>query len=97
MATVELSTETAILGRVIVPERGDLSQDAAKSILKFEFDPADLDCMHQLAIKQQAGELSDEEQQQLERYRQVGHLLDLMRSKARQSLARLRPSGQENG
>ena len=81
-------TETAILSRVIQPERGDLPSEAAEAILRFDFDPADRARMHELAEKNQAGELTAEEQGQLENYRHVGRLLDLMRSKARLSLHR---------
>jgi hypothetical protein len=44
--------------------------------------------MHELAEKNQAGELSEDELRALESYRHVGRLLDLMRSKARLSLRR---------
>jgi hypothetical protein len=79
-------SETAILNRAIRPERGDLPRQAAEAILRFEFDPLDRQRMHELAVKNQAGELSDDEHEVLENYRQVGRLLDLMRSKARLSL-----------
>ncbi|MGH7135127.1 MAG: hypothetical protein ACREHD_05260 [Pirellulales bacterium] len=88
-----INSEAAILNRVILPDRGDLSVDAATSILKLQLDAYDLDRMHQLAAKRQDGELSEGEQQELERYRHVGHMLDLMRSKARRSLAQLRAGG----
>ena len=88
-----INSEAAILNRVILPDRGDLSADAAASILKLQLDAYDLDRMHQLAVKHQDGELSEGEQQELERYRHVGHMLDLMRSKARRSLTHLRAGG----
>ena len=80
--------ETAILSRVIQPSRGDLPTEAAEAILRFDFDPVDRQQMHELIQKNQEGELSLEEQRDLESYRQVGRLLDLMRSKARMSLRR---------
>lgn len=79
--------EAAILSRLIRPERADLSPEAARSILKLEFDDEDRARMHALAAKAQRGELTDAEEAELESYRGVGRLLDLMRSKARRSLA----------
>jgi hypothetical protein len=79
--------EAAILSRLIRPERADLSPEAARSILRLEFDDEDRARMHALAAKAQRGELTDAEEAELESYRSVGRLLDLMRSKARRSLA----------
>jgi hypothetical protein len=82
------SAEAAILGRMLQPERADLSPEAARSLLKLEFDPEDLSRMHELALRAQAGTLTDAEAGELESYRRIGRLLEVMRSKARRSLAR---------
>ena len=57
--------------------------------MQLGFDPRDRDRMHELAVKAQEGTLTDQEQAELEEYRRVGRLLDLMHSKARRSLQRL--------
>ena len=44
--------------------------------------------MHELAVRAQAGSLTQEEGAELESYRRIGRLLEVMRSKARRSLAR---------
>lgn len=88
-----MNSEAAILSRVIVLHRGDLSAEAALSLLKLQLDAFDVERAHQLVVKNQNGELSAEEQDELQRYRHVGHMVDLMRSIARQSLARLRAGG----
>jgi hypothetical protein len=80
--------EAAILGRLIRPERDDLSPDAARSILKLDFDDQDRARMHELALKAQQGALSVADAAELASYRGVGRLLELMRSKARRSLKR---------
>ena len=54
--------EAAILSRLIRPERADLSPEAARSILKLEFDDEDRARMHALAAKAQRGELTDAEE-----------------------------------
>lgn len=82
------STEAAILSRMLKPERDDLSPEAARSFLKLEFDPEDLSRMHELALRAQAGCLTAGEGSELESYRRIGRLLEVMRSKARRSLAR---------
>lgn len=82
------SGEAAILSRIIHPERDDLSPEAARSILKLDFDEQDRARMHELAGRAQDGALSEGEAAELESYRRVGRLLDLMRSKARRSLKR---------
>jgi hypothetical protein len=80
--------EAAILGRLIRPERDDLSPDAARSILKLDFEDDDRVRMHELAVKAQHGTLTATEEAELVSYRGVGRLLELMRSKARLSLKR---------
>lgn len=82
------SAEAAILSRMLKPERDDLSPEAARSFLKLEFDPEDLSRMHELALRAQAGCLTAAEETELESYRRIGRLLEVMRSKARRSLAR---------
>ncbi len=86
MASVTFSSHTDILSRVIVPEKGDLSAEAAESILRLKFDQADLDRMHLLAARSQSGELTPDEAAELDRYRHVGHMLDMLHSKARRSI-----------
>jgi hypothetical protein len=85
----ETHYRTAVLSRIIRPERGDLSPEAARSLLKLAFEPGDLERMHELAFKQQKGGLTQGEQAELAEYRQTGLLLDLLKSKARLSLKRL--------
>lgn len=80
--------ETAILSRIIRPERDDLSPEAARSILQLAFDEQDRARMHELAQKAQIGELTAEEQAELDGYCRIGRLVDLMHSKARRSLKR---------
>lgn len=87
-AATNLNGEAAILGRLIRPEQDDLSPDAARSILRLDFDAQDRTRMHQLAVKAQQGTLTAADEAELTSYRGVGRLLELMRSKARRSLRR---------
>lgn len=89
MRRIELpNKEAAILARVIQAERDDLSPIAAKALLKLTFTPLDRDRMHELAVKNQDDALSEAEQLELDSYRRVGRLLDLLAARARRSLAK---------
>jgi hypothetical protein len=80
------NSEAAILSRIIKPKLGDLPQAAARVLQKFEIDESDRERMHELAVRNQEGELNDAEQHELESYRRVGRLLDLLAAKALLSL-----------
>ena len=87
------TTEAAILSRVIRPDHGGWSREAAESILKFDFPPADMRRINGLAAKARQGTLSAAEEAQLENYRDAGRLLELLQSKARLSLKRSNAPG----
>lgn len=80
------TSESAIWGRVISPERGDMPAEAARYFLNLSFDQTDLDRLHELTTRNQAGQLTAEESEALRNFRQVGLQLDLLRSKARLAL-----------
>jgi hypothetical protein len=80
--------EAAILTRVLQSPDGDLPPAAARAVLKFGFPPRDRVRMHELAVKNQEGALSGAEAQELDSYRRVGRLLDLLAARARRSLAK---------
>ena len=81
------STEAAILARMLHPEKADLPDDAAQALLRLlQFDQADLDRMHELAVKNQDDLLIPSEKAELENYLRVSYFIDLMHAKARLSL-----------
>lgn len=86
MSLTSSSSETAIWSRVIHPERADMPAEAARYFLSLAFDQADLDRMHDLAVRNQQGDLSAEELEALKNFRQIGLQIDLLRSKARLAL-----------
>jgi hypothetical protein len=79
-----------ILRRLFEPEKADLSPEVAGYLLSVDFSSADRDRMETLAEKSQAGELLPEEREELDDYVRIGHLLALVQSKARKSLAQHR-------
>ncbi len=89
MQTSEVNdTDAAILARVIRAGLGDLPRAAAKALLKLGFTEQDRERMHQLAVKNQDDDLTEAERRELESYRRVGRLLDLLAARARRALAR---------
>jgi hypothetical protein len=82
------NSETAILDRLILPERAELPAAAARYLLALDFDQADRERMNALAAKAQEGALSPDEAAEIDSYRHVGHLVALLQSKARRSLQR---------
>jgi hypothetical protein len=88
MASVLSDSEAAIFSRLIASEEGDLPEEAARSMLSWVFDERDQTRMKELLHLNQEGRLSADEESQLERYRRVGRMLDLIHSKARLSLRR---------
>lgn len=92
MSTTEAFTiDGDILARVVNPNRGDLPQDLATVVLKFDFTSDDRDKMKALAEKARNGELSEQEQAELDGFVRVGQFISMMKSKARVSL-QSRPS-----
>jgi len=85
-ATLE-SSEAAILDRVFRPDAGGWTRAGAEAILSVGFSETDRERMADLLEKAKAGELLPEEATALENYRHIGRLLELMKSKARRSLA----------
>jgi hypothetical protein len=85
MAMIETS-EMAILRRIIDPEQPFLSAEAARAILRLDFNAADRTRMNQLAAKNREGKLTVSDEQELNNYIRVGQTLGILQSKARRSL-----------
>jgi hypothetical protein len=80
------TSEVAILSRVLEPEKTTLSPETARDLLALDFTPADKDRMRELSAKARAGTLTPAEQAAINNYERVGHLLNVLQSKARRSL-----------
>jgi hypothetical protein len=80
------TSEVAIFGRVLEPERATLGAAAARAILDLDFKQADKDRMRRLLAKAKAGAMTPEEEIEIDNYERVGHMLSLLKSKARRSL-----------
>ena len=80
------NTEAAILERMIQPQAETLDPDLARYVLSLDFKPDDHHRLGTLSSKAQESELSDDEEQELDSYLNLGHFLALLQSKARISL-----------
>jgi hypothetical protein len=81
-------TEAAIVGRLMKPDHGDFSPEAARELLSLRFGDEDQARMQELSRKAQQGTLTASEQAEVENYRRVGYWLGILWSKARLSLKR---------
>jgi len=88
METATSASDTAILSRLFRPEADDLTAGAAEALLRIRFGQDDLDRMHELVAKNQDDRLTLAEKTEMDNYRRVSFLLDLLHSKARRSLKR---------
>ncbi len=86
MSEVITTNEATILARVIAPADTGLTPEAARSILGWKFPQSDVERMTLLSEKANAGTLTDTEQEELNNYERVGHLIGIAQSNARVSL-----------
>lgn len=83
------NTDVAILERMIEPEGNGLSAELARHILSLTFKPGDQEPVDVLSLKAQEGNLTDDEQEELDSYIRLADLLALLQSKARLSLKKI--------
>jgi len=83
------SHEAELLRRVVDPQRAGWSRDAAEAILALSFPSSDQERASELAQKASADTLTAEEQREMEDYRHVARLIELMHSRARLTLKNL--------
>jgi hypothetical protein len=83
------NTEAAIWTRIVHPD-GKLTASAARAILKLSLPDQDRERMHALAAKARAGSLTPDEEFEIDNYERVGHLLSILKSKARKTLKQAR-------
>jgi hypothetical protein len=76
------NTEAAILARLI-QSRTEMDSHVARYLLSLAFEPEDVERMNLLAARARDGDISSEEETELDSYLHVGNLLTIMQSKAR--------------
>jgi len=78
-------SEADIWERIIRP-RGAMSKQAARRILELSFTDEDRKRMHDLAERNRRGELSEDEEAELDHFCRVGTLLSILKLRARRVL-----------
>jgi hypothetical protein len=86
------SSEIAIFGRVLSNAREAMSAHLARYVLTLGFADDDQARMRVLATRNQGGELSSEEHEELMNFVKAGHLLALLHSQARKALRKQKVS-----
>ena len=82
------TTGAAIWARLVAPERGDMTPEAARAWLALDFPPEDHRRVESLSRKARQGKLRGPEEAELDEYIRVSAELAVIQSKARLSLKR---------
>jgi hypothetical protein len=80
------TSEVGILSRVLGPDKPALSPEAARDLLALDFSAADKARLRELSAKAREGTLTAAEQAEADNYERVGHVLNILQSKARRAL-----------
>ena len=80
------NTEAAILARLIQTEQEELPPGAAEYLLSIRFGDRDTARMNELSELARQGNLTSDQQAELDSYIHVGNLLAVMQSKGRRAL-----------
>lgn len=83
MAETSTISEADILSEIIAPERPGFSRQWAESIVQLRFSDDATHRIQEFLGKNNAGNISPTEREELDKYLRVGQFLDLMQAKAR--------------
>jgi len=86
MSTKTLPASPTTQGQWVIEFQGELAPSTARALLKFGFSHRDHARMAELSAKARAGTLTAQEQTELDTFEQVGCVLGILHSKARQAL-----------
>ena len=85
-----INTQAAILDRALGTRPSALSADAARYFLSIRLDPKDEKRANELAEKARQGSLNDDEQAEIDEYRRVGRVIEMLKLRAKAALNQLR-------
>ena len=81
-----LVSDTDILNDVVNAADQELSAVEANALLKFRFSDRAVARMNELAEKNRAGTITDEERELMSRFMRIGNFLNLLHAKAKSRL-----------
>lgn len=88
MASTTDRSESAILARALGIKQGNLSPELAEHVLSISLTDEDKQAAQELAKLAKSGQLTAEQQTELDNYRRAGRIFELLKSQARQALQR---------
>ena len=77
-----MNTQTTILERALVSNVSKMTLDAASFLWGVRLDPVDEKRSNDLAAKSRLGTLTEDEQHEIDEYRRVGRLIEMLRIQA---------------
>ena len=86
MSQATLNTQTTILSRALSAVAEPMSEELAHYLLSIRLDPADEQRANNLANKAREGLLTTEEHVEIDEYRRVGRVMEILRLRARNAL-----------
>ncbi len=86
MSQATLNTQTTILSRALSAVAEPMGEELAHYLFSIRLDPADEQRANELAKKAREGLLSNEEHVEIDEYRRVGRVMEILRLRARKSL-----------
>jgi hypothetical protein len=81
--TQDRISDALILSRVLTNGESGLTPEVARYLLSVSFTEEDKARMHELAVKNRAGNISPQELDELDSYIKAGDILAILQSKAR--------------
>jgi hypothetical protein len=88
VSAIKPTDEVIILSRAIRPDSGDWPVEIANGIMSITLAEDDRNRMNELGRHATAGELSPDEEIEIEKYRRATRVIELLKAKARVSLVR---------
>ncbi len=77
-----MNNQTSILERALVSNESKMTHDAASFLWGVRLNPLDEKRSNELAAKSRRGTLSEDERREIDDYRRVGRLIEMLRIQA---------------
>ena len=86
MSTSAINTQASILDRALGHDVSNLSADTARYFLSIRLDGTDEERANELAEKARSGTLTVDEQAEIDEYRRVGRVIEMLKMRAKIAL-----------
>jgi hypothetical protein len=82
MAQSTINTQTTILDRALAGASSEMTPETARFLLSLQLDPSDDRRANELAQKARDGRLTPDEQTEIDEYRRIGRVIEMLKLKA---------------